>query len=82
MDEKMSFKDGLSMDLKIGWDFSKDDLSRFAIDTIITEKPWIVKGYVSCAAFNVIHNLNMFKDKIDRAWRKHSMNARCRLSGM
>ena len=70
MAQRMGFVAGSSMDLKTGWDFSRADHRRVAIETLVREKPWIVVGSPPCTAFSVIQNLNLHKFKDDENWMK------------
>ena len=53
---------GSSLDLKTGWDFSKQQDRRRAIDLIKTQKPFMIIGSRPCTTFSVLQGLNQYKN--------------------
>ena len=53
---------GSSLDLKTGWDFSKQQDRRRAIDLIKAQKPFMIIGSPPCTMFSVLQGLNQYKN--------------------
>ena len=53
-----NLKPGLAMDLRVGWDFTKESDRRRAREHVVTAKPLFLVGSPVCTAFSSLQNLN------------------------
>ena len=65
--KEMGLIPGSSLDLKTGWEFSKQVDRRRAIDLIKKEQPYII-GSPPCTLFSLLQGLNQYKN--GEAWNE------------
>ena len=60
--QELGLVPGSSLDLKTGWDFSRSQDRRKAIELIKTQRPYMIIGSPPCTLFSVLQGLNKYKN--------------------